>query len=191
MADDRFGLLFVCTANICRSPIAEHLARHRLRAASRPGAITVGSAGVRGRDGAAMDPRAAAALAARGVPPGGFAARALTAPMVAAADLVLTAQRRHRAAAVALAPPAHAKVFTILEFARLARRADPARLAAAPPGARARELVGQAARLRGTIPPSETGDDIADPYGGPDDGFAECVRLIEAALDGPLRLILG
>lgn len=192
MADDRFRLLFVCTANICRSPMAERLARARLCAAGVPAAeVDVGSAGVHGHDGAAMDPRAVAALAARGVTPDGFMARTLTAPMVAEADLVLTAQRRHRAAAVTLAPPAHAKVFTILEFARLARHVDQVRLGAAGPGARGRELVRHAARLRGTIPPSETGDDIADPYGGPDDAFTDCVRIIESALAEPLRLLIG
>ena len=48
MADDRFRLLFVCTANICRSPMAEQLARARLRAAGVPAAeVDVGSAGVK------------------------------------------------------------------------------------------------------------------------------------------------
>jgi Protein-tyrosine-phosphatase len=192
MADDRFRLLFVCTANICRSPMAEQLARARLRAAGVPAAeVDVGSAGVHGHDGAAMDPRAVAALAARGVRPDGFTARTLTAPMVAEADLVLTAQRRHRAAAVTLVPPAHAKVFTILEFAELARHVDEARLGAGGPGARGRELVRHAAKLRGVIPPGETGDDIPDPYGGPGHAFADCVRIIESALTEPLRLLCG
>lgn len=186
-------MMFVCTANICRSPLAAELARSRIRAAARPVArcLTVSSAGVHGRAGAAMDPHAADVLRARGADPGAFAARILTESLVAGADLVLTAQRRHRAAAVSLYPPANGRVFTILEFERLARHIDADRLPPLGVAERAHALVRQAARLRGTLPPAPAGDDIDDPSGRSAADYAACAETIDGALDRPLRLVLG
>ena len=188
---ERFRLLFVCTANICRSPMAAELTRLKLQAAARPDTrhLEVSSSGIHGRDGAAMDPCAVAVLRSLGGHPIGFAARMLRVPLLAEADLVLTAERRHRAAAVALCPRSHAKVFTILEFARLVGDVDPAGLPEGGVVSRARSLVREAARMRGVLPPGPV-DDIADPYGRPAEDFRACAAAIEKALERPLRLIL-
>jgi protein-tyrosine phosphatase len=188
---DQFHLLFVCTANICRSPIAAELTRRRIQAAVRPDArqVTVSSAGTHGHDGAAMDQRAGAALRSLGAHPAGFAARTLTASL-AAADLVLTAQRMHRAAVVALRPRSHGSVFTILEFARLVREVDADRLPADGVVPRARALVRAAAGRRGLFPVAADDDDIADPYGKPLEDYLACAKVIELALDRPLDVIL-
>jgi low molecular weight protein-tyrosine phosphatase len=190
MPAEQFHLLFVCTANICRSPIAAELTRRKIRAAARHDArqVMVSSAGVRGHEGAGMDPRAVTALRVLGARPApDFSARALTVPL-AGADLVLTAQRAHRAAVVALHPRAHRSAFTIVEFARLVEHVAAARLPAGDVVRRARVLVQEAARLRGLIPPTAA-DDIADPYGEPLEAYLTCAKTIEAALDGPLRVI--
>jgi protein-tyrosine phosphatase len=189
----KFRLLFVCTANICRSPIAAELALLRIGAAVRPDAVdvVVGSAGVQGHAGAAMDPRADTVLRSLGARPAGFVSRLLTVPLAAEADLVLTAQRLHRAAVVALHPRSHAKVFTILEFSRLVQHVDPDRLPGDGVVPRARSLVGAAARLRGVIPPAATDDDIADPFGRPAEHYRACAAVIGVALDRPLGLILS
>src|SRR4051794_10178302 len=99
-------LLFVCTANICRSPMAAGPPRLRLRAAalSAEEDIRGSSAGTHGHEGADMDPEAAAVLRSLGGRTMGFSARTVTVPLLATADLVLTAERRHRAAAAALYP---------------------------------------------------------------------------------------
>jgi protein-tyrosine phosphatase len=191
---ERFRLLFVCTANICRSPIAAELTRLKLRSAARPdaGQVVASSAGVRGYDGADMDPRALAALRSLGVLPTGFASRPLTRPLVTEADLILTAERRHRAAVVTLHPGSHATVFTIREFARLVRDVDPGRLPDNGVVTRAGALVREAARLRGFAPPrTPADDDIADPYGGSAADFHTCAAAIDVALNRPLRLILA
>lgn len=59
------GVLFVCTGNLCRSPIAEGLLRQRLAAAGRTD-VRVDSAGIHARDGAPPEPFAVAAAAALG-----------------------------------------------------------------------------------------------------------------------------
>jgi protein-tyrosine phosphatase len=60
-------LLIVCTANVCRSPMAEVVARQTLEAMGLRGRVAVASAGTRAqRPGERMDPRAVAALERRG-----------------------------------------------------------------------------------------------------------------------------
>jgi protein-tyrosine phosphatase len=185
--------LFVCTANICRSPIAAELARRKIQAAARPDTtlVVVGSAGTHGLDGAAMDPRAVAALRSLSRHPADFSSRLLTSDLMATSDLVLTAQRRHRAAAIALHPRSHPKVFTIREFARLVQHVDPDRLPRDSAVPRAQALIRAAARLRGVVPPSSTNEDITDPYGRPAEDYLACAEAIDAALDLPLRLIFA
>jgi len=114
----RSTVLFVCHANICRSPMAERLARHA-------GADIVAlSAGTHALDGAPMHPGAAAILREWGVDAAGFASRALTADLVAGADLILTATRQQRAISVTLCPSALRRAFTIRQFGRLSAGLD-------------------------------------------------------------------
>jgi protein-tyrosine phosphatase len=193
MRPEEFRLLFVCTANICRSPMAAELTRLKVRAAARSGAegLLVSSAGTHGHDGAEMDPGAAAVLRSLGGQTIGFSARTVTVPLMAAADLVLTAERRHRAVAATLHPRSHAKVFTILEFARLVHRVDPGRLPDEGIVPRTVSLVREAARMRGMCPPGPPDEDIADPYQRAAEDYRACATAIERALDRPLRLILS
>jgi protein-tyrosine phosphatase len=60
-------VVFVCSGNICRSPVAEKVFRARLAEAGLADAVTVSSAGVGSwHAGEPMDRRAAATLRARG-----------------------------------------------------------------------------------------------------------------------------
>ena len=103
-----FRVLYVCTGNICRSAVAERLLRRDLaaRLGSRSELVQVESAGVRGLVGEPIDADSAAALTALGGNPDGFAARRLDAELVQGADLVITANRKHRANVVRLDPSA-------------------------------------------------------------------------------------
>jgi protein-tyrosine phosphatase len=66
-AEDAPGVLFVCMGNICRSPMAEGVFRHRLESAGLSGRVRVDSAGTGGgHAGEAPDPRALRVAAARG-----------------------------------------------------------------------------------------------------------------------------
>src|SRR4051812_10984921 len=75
-----FTVLFVCTGNICRSPVAERVARAFLDAAlgAEAACIHLGSAGTRAVVGSGVHPDSAAVLAGLGGKPAGFAARQLT-----------------------------------------------------------------------------------------------------------------
>ncbi|QSB24146.1 arsenate reductase/protein-tyrosine-phosphatase family protein [Curtobacterium sp. 24E2] len=116
-------VLFVCSGNICRSPLGAQVLTARL--GPDAAAFVVESAGTIADDGAAMDGAAAAQSVRLGGDPSGHGSRYLTAAIVEDADLVLTAERSHRAAVVSLAPRATKRAFTIKQFARVLGGSSP------------------------------------------------------------------
>ncbi|MBB6351294.1 arsenate reductase/protein-tyrosine-phosphatase family protein [Nonomuraea muscovyensis] len=178
-----FRILFVCTGNICRSPLAERLTRSAL---GPP--FQVSSAGTRARPGMEMTERARRVLLGLGGDPGGFASRPLTGELVAAADLVLTATVAHRAEAVAMHLPAAGRTFTIAEFGALSQEVPAGPLVAQrDPVRRARTLVEQVRELRGLVHVDQP--DIPDPFGGSRWAYRTAGRRIAQALAAPLRLL--
>ena len=62
------AVLFVCLGNICRSPLAEGILRHRIRAAGLEHAVSVDSAGTAAwHIGKTPDPRSIAVAARNGI----------------------------------------------------------------------------------------------------------------------------
>ena len=98
-------ILFVCTGNICRSPTAEGLFRHRIREAGLEGLLLGDSAGTEGYHvGDAPDPRAIAEAARHGVEIGDLRARRLERADFERFDLLLGMDRGHLATMRRLAP---------------------------------------------------------------------------------------
>lgn len=181
----RFHVLFVCTGNICRSPLAERLARSVLGPRS---AIHVTSAGTHAVPGLEMAERARQELVRLGGDPDGFASRPLTAHLVASADLVLTATSQHRAESVALQPAAHIRTFTIAQFGALAQAVPPSAVTHhMDPVRRAEALVAEVRALRGLVQVDQP--DIIDPYGGSRRVYRFAGRRISESLAVPLRLL--
>ncbi|HXV85707.1 MAG TPA: low molecular weight protein arginine phosphatase [Gemmatimonadales bacterium] len=89
-------LLFVCTGNICRSPLAEAIARRELQRRER-GDVEVASAGTGAWDGAPASEGAYLVGLEHGLDLSSHRARLLTRETVAEADLVFTMARHHRA----------------------------------------------------------------------------------------------
>jgi protein-tyrosine-phosphatase len=94
-----FNLLFVCTGNTCRSPMAEAIARQRLRALGWSH-VQVQSAGIAAREGAAASDGARIVGGEGGFELESHRSRLLTPELIEWADLILGMGPSHLAAIV-------------------------------------------------------------------------------------------
>jgi protein-tyrosine phosphatase len=190
-------ILFVCTANICRSVYAEY----RLRAAlqGRAGetmdagswsSVSIGSAGIRGLSGLPMDRRMMDRLGELASAAASHVARQLVAEDIESADVILTATRDHRRSVVQLRPTASGRVFTLNEFVRLLENAEQVGaigMASADdhPGDFVRRVITAAAKRRGmaVAPPEPTDDDIDDPYRLAPEAYRRAADALDGAVD--------
>ena len=189
-----FTVLLVCTGNVCRSALAEHLGRAYLREALGPraDAIRVVSAGTRAVVGSAMHPDSALVLRGLGAEHGDFRARQLEAHMAAEADLILAMTRRHRRDVLHGAPRAMARTFTLREAADLlAILGDDVPLDGGSLIVRARGLVAEMAAARSRRHGGQDADDIRDPVGEPLEVHEEVGEAIAAALLPVLMRFVG
>lgn len=176
-------VLFVCTANICRSPVAERLAVARSRVPAE--FVHFASAGTHARDGYAIDPPSAKALLDLGGDPTGHTSRLLSNDMLDAADVVLTATIEHRDFILRRRPSGMRKTFSIKEFVRLGHDIEPA----VGPDDVARVIV-QVAGQRGLVHPGgPKRDDIDDPFRKDESESMRAAIEISLAVDGVLDLL--
>ena len=171
------ALLYVCTANICRSAFAELLSRHLLGDNRE---IEVASAGTRGFVDAPVDPPMAATLTRRGVSPEGFRSRRLSLAMVPAADLVLTVEAKHRQFILDERPELFRRVLTLGQAARMFEQAGP--------GLQGRTLA-EVLRKEFVVP--EPSDDVADPYGKGDEAAEVAAQRIESHVRRVIGFLTG
>lgn len=161
VASSELRVLVVCTANVCRSPVAERLlARHLAAAGHRARVRSAGTHGGR------LVVHEHTVMAARDleVDLSDHRSRLLSAALVATdgADLIVTMTREHLRAVVGIDPLAWPRSFTLKELAR--RTADVPRSVTDP-----REWIsaaGSGRRAADMMTPSQL-DDLDDPYGGP------------------------
>jgi protein-tyrosine-phosphatase len=109
-------ILIVCTANICRSPMAAALLRQRIAGLGLAGEVEVKSAGVFAQEGQEASRPAIAVLAERNVPLSGHHSLAVSPALLAEADIVLVMEEAHRRSLFYLAPQHLGKVFLLTEM---------------------------------------------------------------------------
>jgi protein-tyrosine phosphatase len=207
---EHFGILFVCTGNVCRSVLAERLTRRGIRArlGDEAARFAVTSAGTAARDGAPMHPYVAQALgpdadadaadAASGGDADGFASRQLVIGDIEAADLILCACAEHRDQVLTMYPGASRRCFLLREFARLAAAIPVSAIpvsagpvSAGPASSGPADAVAAAARLRGRIPYVEPREDeIPDPAATAE-AFGACARAIDGLVAPVLDALCG
>jgi low molecular weight protein-tyrosine phosphatase len=176
-------ILFVCTANICRSPMAAALLGHLL--GERGVAADVCTAGLL-EPGRPVSDGAVRVLAARRLDVSGHRSRRLDADLVRSATVVVGMERRHVREAVVLAPEAWPRAFTLKQLVRRGMAIGPRTtepfdgwLARVHQGRRPLEFLG----------PGD--DDIDDPYGRSDDAFRRTATELDDLLAGFVDLAWG
>ncbi|HET6603916.1 MAG TPA: low molecular weight protein-tyrosine-phosphatase [Xanthomonadaceae bacterium] len=114
------NILFICTGNICRSPLAEGLVRHRLQEAGLHEQVQVDSAGTHDYHvGEPPDPRAIALARSHGIDIADLRARRIAAADLDRFDLVLAADRDNLRALAARHPGGRARRALLLEWSGL------------------------------------------------------------------------
>src|SRR5690242_20038372 len=106
-------ILFVCTGNVCRSPMAEGLFRHLVKGRND---YRILSAGVGAVDGQPPSPHAVRALKELGIDISRQRSSMLTARLVDEADYIFGMTHGHVDAITLLFPHAAEKTFVLREF---------------------------------------------------------------------------
>lgn len=95
--DNRMSvILFVCTGNVCRSPMAVGLLRQRLSQEGLAPRFKVHSAGVWALDNRPASDNAIAVMAERGIDISDHIAHTVTSEDIAGAELILVMSREHK-----------------------------------------------------------------------------------------------
>lgn len=190
-----FIVMFVCFGNLCRSPMAEGLAREAVAAYHHTrGRVVVESAGLAAMDGEGAAHEAVRTMAARSIDISGHRARTVTREMLRRSDLVLAMEDRHTERLAAMCPGA--AVYTLLrlgEAARLVLGEPPA--AGMPEGAQLRLGI-----LEDEVERLERDDlwqwrrreyDVPDPIGWRVEGYEEVARLMEPSVRDITAVLFG
>jgi L-threonylcarbamoyladenylate synthase len=116
----RTTILFVCSGNTCRSPMAEVIARNVLAESMKitpeqleERGINIASAGSFAMPGARATPQAAQAVKAMGLDLTRHRSKALTVELIHQADVIFTMGKSHARAVTAMVPSAEDKVATL------------------------------------------------------------------------------
>jgi protein-tyrosine phosphatase len=167
------GIVVLCTANVCRSPMAAALLTRRLAALGVT--VPVRSAGMTGSGDPPL-PEVISVMASYGIQISSHRSRVVCAGDLASAALVLAMSRDHLRYAAATEPGVWPRAFTLKELVRRGERTGPRPPGEPLPGWLSRVHAG---RERMSLLGDSPDDDVADPAGGPFRGYADTAGLLD------------
>ena len=169
-------LLFVCTGNLCRSPMAAALARNVL--AGRAEAVDIVSAGLLHGGEPATD-EVVHLMKRRGLDLTTHRSRRLGGALAPPPDLILGMAREHARAVVDVFPQLFPRTFTLRDLVARGRGQGPRR-----PGEALDTYLARlgADRGFGALAGMSVADDIADPIGGDLPAYERCAAELEVAV---------
>ena len=169
-------VLIVCTANRCRSVMAEAILRRRLD--ERGVSAQVGSAGFLGEGHPPMDDTIVT-MAEDGLDVAVHRSRDVKPELILASDLVVAMTRQHVLELALLVPDDWQRVFQLRDLVRRAEAVGPR-----APGQSLQTWLAfaGAGRTRSGLLAAPIDDDIADPVGGPRRGYEQTRRVLDDLL---------
>jgi len=176
------NVLFVCTGNTCRSPMAAALFAARMGEAGL--SATVGSAGTL-FDGRPATDHGVACMARRGLDTSGHRSRKINPGLVKEPDLVIGLARSHVRDIVTMASDTWLRTFTLKEIVRRGEAHGPR--SGRPLGDWLVE-IGSGRRLSDMLGDSRS-DDVADPIGGPPSAYDKTAAELEDLTTRLARLL--
>jgi protein-tyrosine phosphatase len=170
------GIVVLCTANVCRSPMAAALLARRLSGLGV--AARVQSAGML-RGGDPPLPEVISVMAGYGIDITGHRSRVACAADLDRASLVLAMARDNLRYAVVTEPGAWPRAFTLRELIRRGEQVGPR-----PPGEPFSGWLSRvhAGRERTALLGDSADDDVPDPAGGPLSAYADVAGLLDRSL---------
>ncbi|WP_257786615.1 low molecular weight protein arginine phosphatase [Paenibacillus crassostreae] len=188
-------ILFVCTGNTCRSPMAEALLRKLAK--ERGLKLEVSSAGVAAMEGTPISRHAEAVLRDHNIDDK-IVSQPLRLSVVQASDLILTLTQSHKQHVLRLFPEVVGKIYTLKEYAEDDEQVlrDLAELDS---------LVATLAMNRALGKPMNDGEherlieiqqripsfDVSDPFGGSREDYDVAAAEIRTAIDRIVDKLLG
>jgi len=167
------GIIVLCTANVCRSPMAAALLARRLAALGVT--VPVHSAGMTG-SGHPPHPEVISVMGSYGIQITSHRSRVVGVADLASAALILAMARDHLRYAAATEPGAWPRAFTLKELVRRGERTGPRLPGESLSGWLSRA---QAGRERTSLLGDSPDDDVADPAGGPFRDYADTADLLD------------
>lgn len=179
MGEQDFSVLVVCHANLCRSPLVEHLLREESGRRDLPWSVR--STGTHAVGGRPMHRHAERLLRHRGHDVRDWTTRPLAVADLEAADLVLTATQAERETVSRLVPGTNERTHTLSQLAYL--RSAVTTRAEVSPAEFGPWLVETATEMRTRVqplPPARR--DLRDPMGRMYPAFLACATRVERSL---------